>query len=281
MAARFDAASRHRRMFLRGLGALSVAPVLERAAAAAGVQTAPPPRTAVSRELLSATLVCGGAGSHDYDFARRRLLDAMYAAGGIRTHVTGSYADVDVIEASDLLVSYTSLVPPTPAQAAALRRHLEKGGRWFALHASNYVPAGASELPDVIGSRFITHSLFQRFPVSIAAPNDPLLAGMTSFEVEDEVYVIEHSSDIEVLLDTRWGGEVLGNRHVPEEVRPLMYRRRVGAGAVLYLALGHCNRSFDGTDGPDQPGRPGPWNTPAFQELVRRGLEWAARRREL
>ena len=38
---------------------------------------------------LLANLVCGSpARNHDFDFARRRLLDALYAAGDIRTDVS-------------------------------------------------------------------------------------------------------------------------------------------------------------------------------------------------
>ena len=37
---------------------------------------------------LLANLICGSpARNHDFDFARRHLLDALYAAGAIRTDV--------------------------------------------------------------------------------------------------------------------------------------------------------------------------------------------------
>src|SRR5712691_12685509 len=89
---------------------------------------------------LTANLICGSpARNHDFDFARMKLLDALYPAGGIRTDVSSNYDDAAAIEAGDLLVSYTSQVPVADAQCAALRRHLEAGGRWFAIHASNSV----------------------------------------------------------------------------------------------------------------------------------------------
>jgi type 1 glutamine amidotransferase len=69
----------------------------------------------------------------------------------------------------------------------------------------------------------------------------------------------------------------------PDAVRPLMYRHRVGDGGVLYLSLGHCNRPFDvpRPDMPDVPDRRGPWSMPLYQELIRRGIDWAAQRRPL
>ena len=41
---------------------------------------------------LLATLVCGiSARNHDFDFARRKLLDALYAAGNVRTDTFNTY----------------------------------------------------------------------------------------------------------------------------------------------------------------------------------------------
>jgi uncharacterized protein len=236
------------------------------------------PSADVTQPLL-ANLICGSpARNHDFDFARRRLLDALYEAGAIRTDVYQDYDDGDAIEAGDLLVSYTSQVPVGERQCQALRRYLERGGRWFALHASNSVRDNPY-LPGILGSRFITHPPYMRYAVSITKADDPLLAGIGPFEVDDELYVIEHGDDIEVLLQARWGGEAMGRR-IEEDVRPLMYRRPLGEGGVLYLALGHCNRPFDKArpEAPDPPDRRGPWDTPVFKELVRRGIAWAAHR---
>src|SRR5579859_3025327 len=159
----------------------------------------------ITKPLLAA-LVCGSPSrNHDFDFARRALLDALYAAGNIRTDVYNDYDAGPAIEASDLLVSYTSQVPVSEDSCAALRRFVEQGGRWFAVHASNSV-AGNPELPKILGSKFLGHPPYTHFRVSNMRPADPLMADIpASFEVDDELYVIEHSEDIDVLLQTRWG----------------------------------------------------------------------------
>jgi uncharacterized protein len=233
----------------------------------------------MTRPLL-ANLICGSpARNHDFDFARRHLLDALYAAGDIRTDVASNYDSSEAIERGDVLVSYTSQVPVGDTECDALRRYVENGGRWFAIHASNSVRDNR-HLPGILGSRFVTHPPYTHFAVSITRPDDPLVEGIEPFEVDDEIYVIEHGDDIDVLLHTRWGGEAIGGRHIDEGVRPLMYRRRLGKGEVLYLALGHCNRPFDKPrpDAPDAPDRRGPWGLPVYQELIRRGIAWAAHR---
>jgi uncharacterized protein len=232
---------------------------------------------------LLANLVCGSpTRNHDFDFARKALLEALYAAGNIRTDVWNNYDNGAALEAGDLLVSYTSQVPVSEDNCAALRRFLERGGRWFAVHASNSV-AGNPHLPGILGSKFLSHPPYTRFAVTVTRPEDPLVANLPkTFEVEDEIYVIDYSADAEVLLNTRWGGEAM-RQTFPEATRPLMYRRRVGDGGVLYLALGHCRRPYDKQrpEAPDHADERGPWALPVYQELIRRGIDWAACRRPL
>ena len=146
------------------------------------------------------------------------------------------------------------------------------------MHASNSVRDNTL-LPPLLGSKFITHPPYTHFAVSVCSTN-PLVADIQPFEVDDELYVIEPQPGIEVLLAARWGGTALGGRTFDEDTRPLMYLHRVGEGGVLYLALGHCNRPFDKPrpESPDAPDRRGPWAMPVHKELVRRGIEWAARR---
>jgi type 1 glutamine amidotransferase len=230
---------------------------------------------------LLANLVCGSpTRNHDFDFARRALLDALYVAGDIRTDVWNNYDAGPAIEAGDLLVSYTSQVPVSDEACAALRRYLERGGRWFAIHASNSVRDNQL-LPGILGSKFITHPPYTTFSVDVVAAADPLLEGLpASFEVDDEIYAIEPHADFEVLLQTRWGGVGIDRRTYPEEPRPLMYRHRVGDGGVLYLALGHARRPFDKQrpEMPDHADERGPWALPIHQTLVERGIAWAAHR---
>lgn len=270
-----------RRAFLRGVGAASMLPWLDALTPGAATVSAAQGRREAQAKPLIANLICGGRiYNHDFDFARQRLLAALYEAGGIQTNVAGDYDDREAIEAGDLLVSYTSQVPVEADRCEAIRRYLEKGGRWFALHASNSV-LDNKILPGILGSRFLAHPPYKHYTVSIAKPSDPLLAGIEPFEVDDELYLIERNGDIDVLLHTRWGGEAMGRRF-EEAMQPLMYRHRVGNGGVLYLALGHSAREFDTPKppGPDQATLRGPWDLPVYKELVRRGIEWVAKRRE-
>jgi type 1 glutamine amidotransferase len=233
---------------------------------------------------LVANLICGSPHrNHDFDFARLRLAQAIYDAYGIRVDCAQDYEDSAAILGGDLLVTYTSQVAVSEKASAALQRYLERGGRWFALHASNSVLQNPI-LPKILGTRFISHPPYMTFPVQVTRPEDPLLEGIAPFDIDDELYCVEQTmDDIEVLLHTRWGGEAFGGHIFEVDDRPLMYRRKVGEGGVLYLALGHANRPYDKPfpHYPEQPDHRGPWDLPVYNTLIQRGIEWTAKRRPL
>lgn len=240
---------------------------------------------------LRAHLICGGKW-HDIDFARVELLKLLGEIPEIRTDVSADYSDIDGIAAADLLLTYTCDVRPTRDEEAALMSYLEAGGRWLALHGTNSVldflddgrvsaPRSHTRLMKMLGSRFIAHPPVGRFAVENVAPNHPLVAGIENFEVEDEIYLSELEPDIEVLLQTHYGGKAPG--FVEEEwaenaPRPVLYLHPVGRGQVLYLTLGHCRGPYDMQPMIEIYPRTErcAWEEPAYYELLRRGIRWAA-----
>lgn len=247
--------------------------------------------TEVARPPIRALLVAAGK-YHDIDFARAELLGLLGAHPDIRTRVVEDYSDLAAIAQSDLIVSYTCDVVPTPHQVAVLREWLEKGGRWFALHGTNSilrfledgrvdVPDEAPEFMDLLGSSFAAHPPIGRYRVDIADPGNPLVAGIEPFEVTDEQYLADVRAPIHVLLDTRFEGQTprFVRADWPAARHPVLYLRQVGDGAVLYLTLGHCRGHHDMR--PLMDWWPtidrGSWDEPVFYELLRRGLGWAAR----
>ena len=243
-------------------------------------------------EPMSAYLVCGGKW-HDIDFARVELLKLLGEIPEIRTGVASDYTDVEAITRADLLITYTCDVRPSEAEQETLARFVEGGGRWLALHGTNSVldfledgrvnaPRSHDRLMQVLGSRFIAHPPIGRFLVENVAPDHPLVAGIPSFDVEDEIYLSELEPGLEVLLETHYNGRAPGfveEDWSSDRPRPVMYLHPVGRGHVLYLTLGHCRGPYDMR--PMIPVYPrterGAWEEPVYYELLRRGIRWAAR----
>ncbi len=240
----------------------------------------------------NAYFVCGGK-YHDMDYARVELLKLLLEHEQIRTHVAEDYRDVAAITASDFLVTYTVDVLPDEPGATRLRDYVAAGHRWFALHGTNSVlryvkgqgwdaPRAAPVFMQTLGSQFIAHPPIAPYLVEATEPAHPLVAGIEPFMADDELYLSELHPPIRTLLHTRYSGEAKGfieHDWSGAEPRPVMYLKDIGAGEVLYLTLGHARGRYDMQplmkDYPDV--ERGSWKQPAFYELLRRGLRWAAR----
>jgi type 1 glutamine amidotransferase len=241
--------------------------------------------------LIRAYLVAGGK-YHDIDYARVELLKLLAEFDDVRVRVGEDYRDLEAIAESDFLVTYTCDVKPTPEQAEALREYVAGGKRWLALHGTNSImefvaggvdcPRTAPEFMELLGSQFRAHPPIGKFEVTVSNPDHPLVRGIDTFEVEDELYLCEYHGKLESLLETRFTGQAAGFIHADwpdDEPRLVMYINRVGEGEVLYCTLGHCRSKYDMRPVMDEypMTERGAWETPVFYELLRRGLNWAQR----
>jgi type 1 glutamine amidotransferase len=241
---------------------------------------------------IQAWFVCGGK-YHDIDFARQEILTLLGEQERIRTRITDSYSAPGALESADLLITYTVDVLPDEATAAAIRDWVATGKRWFALHGTNstlkYVkgkgwdaPRSAPLFMQTLGSQFVAHPPIAPYRVDVTKSDHPLVRGIEPFDADDELYLSELHGPLEILLHTRWSGEAKGfieKDWLTDEPRPVMYLKPVGSGEVLYLTLGHARGRYDMQ--PLMEEYPsverGSWKTPAFYELLRRGIRWAAR----
>ncbi len=247
---------------------------------------APPPR-------IDVCLVVGGK-YHDFDFARRELLNLLSEHPNARVAVRHNWDDEETLSNSDAIISYTCDVRPSEASQSALRTWVDAGGRWVALHATNSAldhprPAGV-EAPrcfptfaETLGSQFIAHPPAGSFVVENAAPQHWLVAGIESFATTDELYLMEHAdrAALEVLLRTHWLGEAPGFAEADwsggSGERLVQYVRPLGQGAVLYNTLGHCRGHYDMA--PLREFYPiverCSWETAEYYELLRRAIRWS------
>lgn len=239
----------------------------------------------------NAYFVCGGK-YHDMDFARAEILKLLLEHEHVRTRVAEDYRDLGALAASDFLVTYTVDVLPDEAGAEALAAYVASGKRWLALHGTNSVlryvkgqgwdaPRSAPRFMQTLGSQFIAHPPIAPYRVEATDPDHPLVAGIEPFLADDELYLSELHPPLTILLHTHYRGEAPGfiEKDWPtDEPRPVMYLKDVGDGQVLYLTLGHARGRYDMQ--PLMREYPqverGSWKEPAFYELLRRALRWAA-----
>ena len=227
---------------------------------------------------------------HDTDFARLQLLQLLAEDDNIRVRVAETFADTAALAEADFLVTYTCDLRPQPAEEAALQDFVRAGGRWLALHATNAMldfreegivcPREHQTFMETLGSRFLSHPPAMPYTVTVSDPTHPFVQGIEPFETTDELYLCEYFGAITPLLETRWHGTFEG-RYVErtwpdDDPRLVAYTHALGAGAVLYLTLGHCHGKYDMRPLVEiaEPAR-GSWDLPVFSELLRRGIAWA------
>jgi hypothetical protein len=246
----------------------------------------------MSNRTVKVHLVAAG-DFHDIDFARLELLKLLAENDRIRVSVAHNYHDIDALERSDFLITYTCNLVPSEAEQAALRDYVAGGKRWFALHGTNsilkFLADGRVDSPEIapimmqtLGTQFIAHPPIQPFKVRVADTTHELVEGIGEFETDDELYLCRIHGKLHTLLDTHYTGKANGfvEEQWPDDVaRPVYYINKVGTGEVLYLNLGHCRGHYDMQPMMDKYPKieRGSWQLPQFYELLRRGINYCAR----
>ncbi len=98
------------------------------------------------------------------------------------------------------------------------------------------------------------------YTVDIVKPDDPIVAGLSSFQMVSEQYYLHTDPGNEVLATTTFSGEFYP--WIEGTVMPVVWKRRYGQGRVFYTSLGHVAKDFD---------------VPEARLIVQRGMLWAAR----
>jgi hypothetical protein len=255
----------------------------------------------------------GSAAGHDIDYARLRILELLQEDGRATASVAGDFEDLESwLPKADLLVTYVAGPYPDEPRCELIDGWLEEGGRWLALHGTS--GGRAVPLPDgkpgrtmlraahhdVLGCFFLNHPPIRAFRVDVRDSDHPLTRGLpASFEVEDELYLIELTRpDATCVLLTTSGLDrddpaprSFGFTYADDtsllgeaSTRALGYVREHGRGAVAYFSLGHCHTPTTNIQpfvdaSVDARGKTplqfrGPWETEAFARLLRNGIEW-------
>lgn len=232
---------------------------------------------------LDALLVVGGNHSHDYDLARPELLRLASRDPVALVDVRPGFPDRETLSRTRCLISYTCDLRPTPEEEQALWDFVHGGGRWLALHGTNAlfdvdpvrVVTGFDTFFDVLGARFREHPPIGEF--SVRATGSPraatLMAGIEPFVTADEMYLLDLTADVEVLLEAYLDPDATYAEPVGAEAFvtpvPIAHVRRLGAGEVLYLSLGHAGSPTH----PHGQHRCS-WAVAGFAPVLQRSVEW-------
>jgi uncharacterized protein len=255
----------------------------------------------------------GSAAGHDMDYARLRLLQLLHENPQILTSVGNDFTDIAKwLPGSQLLITYVAGPYPNEEQNQILQQWLEAGGRWLALHGTSggkAVSVGdqrrARKMVKLshhatLGGFFLNHPPVRKFHVKVTDRDHFLTKGLpAAFEVMDELYLIEvqNPAATHVVLTTELkedpsppGFGFIYDKDtsvLPDgKTRVLGYSREIGAGGVVYIALGHCHSQLNNVQpfvdasvnasGSTPTLFRGAWETAPFEQLLRNGIEWGS-----
>jgi len=221
-----------------------------------GVTTVPP-------RQRRALIVWGGWEGHEPK-ACAELIAGLLREQDFATDVTNDFAAFGdpAVAGLDLVVPVITRArierAPLAELIAAVRSGVGLGGCHGGLAGSFREEV---EFHFMCGAQWVAHpGDFITFRVDIARPDDPIMAGLDSFEYRSEQYYLHVDPAIEVLATTTFSGQHAA--WTAGVVMPVVYKRRYGEGRVFYSALGHNAREFD---------------HPGMRTILQRGLAWAAR----
>ena len=159
----------------------------------------------------------GSAAGHDMDYARIRLLELLQSIPqATATTVANDFSDVAKwLPGSRFLITYVAGPHPNEEQNEFIRSWLEAGGRWLALHGTSGGKAVSVTEPHrgrkmvkgvhhaTLRAFFLNHPPVRKFRVNLANRTHSITADLPpSFEVMDELYLIELQGACNILLTT-------------------------------------------------------------------------------
>lgn len=174
-----------------------------------------------------------------------------------------TYKDRDLMAEQDLVVPAWTMGQIEGEQEQGLLAAVDRGtgiAGWHGCMADSF--RNNTTYQFMVGGQFVSHpDGIIDYTVNIAAPDDPIVAGLDDFQMHSEQYYMHTDPGNQVLATTT----VEGRQSAPwvnGTVMPVVWKRAWGAGRVFYSSLGHVARDFE---------------VPEAREIQRRGMLWASR----
>lgn len=212
--------------------------------------------------MKRALIVWGGLPMHEPEQGAE-VVRGMLAAEGFSVEVSSTYSDLAKAAEFDLVMPQVTGEAldreSTLAFVAAIEQGTDVAGFHYGL---------ATSFPGNMWIRMLAGATFAGHPgnsgvtyrVDPVKHDDPVMAGIESFEHTSEQYFLHVDPTVEVLATTTFDGTHAS--WLKGVVVPQVFKSRYGKGRVFYTALGHVAKELE---------------HPSIRTILRRGMLWAAR----
>ncbi len=199
-------------------------------------------------------MVMGGHTKGFHDFAiMAPIYEQFLADAGFDVNITEDRDDFrkEAIEPYDVIVDYTTGEDLTDEQAKGLLGGICGGKGFIGVHSAADSFKQTAGYIEMVGGKFLTHPAPRPFIFNVRNHVHPVMAGVTDFEMTEELYLMETNGHFELLMSTWYKGFE----------RPITWVKPYGQGRVLYTALGHGKEQTE---------------NPNFQRIIVNGVHWAS-----
>lgn len=213
--------------------------------------------------MKTALIVWGGMDLHEPEAGAHIVRDQLEQAGFAVT-VSADAEDLGRADIADFDLVVPQITGGQLSRDATIRLSdaIEAGTGLAGFHHGL-----ATTFPGNPRFRFLAGCTFATHPGDIISylvdpvkRDDPIMAGIESFEHTSEQYFMHVDPSVEVLATTTFSGE---HAYWKKGVKmPVVFKNVFGNGRVFYTALGHKAAELD---------------KPEIATILNRGLLWAAR----
>jgi len=173
-----------------------------------------------------------------------------------------AYLYTEMMLALDLVVPVWTMGTITKEQEKGLLDAVASGvgiAGWHGGMADSF--RNSVDYQFMVGGQWVAHpGNIIDYRVNITKHDDPIVAGLSDFDMHSEQYYMHSDPSNEVLATTTFNGDHA--LWVAGTVMPVVWKRMWQQGRVFYSSLGHVASDF---------------NVAAAKEIQLRGMVWASR----
>ena len=207
----------------------------------------------------------GGWDGHEPE-ACAKLFAGLLRERGFEVDVVSDldvYTDEAYLQGLDLVVPVWTMSEITQGQEQGLLNAVRSGAGlagWHGGMADSF--RNSVDYQFMVGGQWVAHpGNIISYEVNLVS-DDPIVAGLSDFQMESEQYYMHVDPSNDVLATTTFSGEHGDVPWIAGTVMPVVWKRRWGKARVFYSSLGHVRKDFE---------------VPEAREIMLRGMLWAAR----
>ena len=213
--------------------------------------------------MREALIVWGGWSGHEPEQCAA-IIKTMLEEDGFKVYVentTEAFADPSIKDLS-LIVPIFTMSKIEKEELSTLVAAVQGGVGLAGYHGGmGDAFRDAVDYQFMVGGQWVAHpGNIIDYRVDITRSDDPVMAGIESFDYHSEQYYMHVDPSNEVLATTTFKGDHA--YWIDGVTIPVVWKRKHGEGRVFYSSLGHVASEF---------------KVPQMNTILRRGMNWAAR----